>query len=91
MKLYYFISGMIFSLVAAAHLLRLIIDLPSTKLSVIFPISVNNEHWKYDITKEKVNNQWPVVLGPWPVPMFMSWVGLMIATCLSIWAFRLIR
>ncbi len=60
MKAYHVISGIIFGLVAVAHLLRLI-------------------------------NQWPLVLGPWSAPMAVSWVGLIITTCLSIWSFRLIR
>mgnify|MGYP001579407329 CR=1 FL=1 len=36
---------------------RAIIDLPSTNPSVRIPTLVDNEHWKSDITKEKVNNK----------------------------------
>jgi len=36
-------------------------------------------------------NQWPLVLGPYAVPLPISWAGLIITGCLSFWSFRLIR
>jgi len=36
-------------------------------------------------------NQWPLILGPWSAPMSISWIGLIVTGCLSIWSFRLIR
>jgi len=32
-------------------------------------------------------NQWTVQLGPFSVPMWVSWVGLLIPALLSIWGF----
>jgi hypothetical protein len=32
-------------------------------------------------------NRWTVQLGPFSVPMWVSWVGLLIAVLLSIWGF----
>lgn len=32
---------------------------------------------------------WPVQLGPWSVPMWVSWVGLVVPAILCIWAIRL--
>jgi hypothetical protein len=53
-------SGVLFSLVALAHLLRLI----------------------YGMT---------VQIEGFTVPMFASWIGFVIPTCLAFWAFRLVR
>ena len=39
----------------------------------------------------RIINQWVVVLGPWSVPLWLSWFGLVIAGGLSVWAFRLTR
>ncbi len=36
-------------------------------------------------------NHWVIVLGPWSVPLWLSWFGLVIAGGLSVWAFRLAR
>ncbi len=35
-------------------------------------------------------NQWSVNIGVVTVPLWGSWLGLIIATALSIWAFRLV-
>ena len=34
---------------------------------------------------------WPVDLAGHPVPLWVSWLGLVLAGGLSIWAFRLMR
>jgi hypothetical protein len=34
---------------------------------------------------------WPVDLAGYPVPLWVSWLGLVIAGELSIWAVRLVR
>ncbi len=34
-------------------------------------------------------NHWEVVLGPWTMPLCLSWLGLVVAGALSLWAFRL--
>jgi len=57
MSSYYAVfSALIFAVVAAAHLLRLL-------------------------------NRWGVQIGPYSVPMFVSWIGLVIAVLISIWGF----
>jgi len=35
--------------------------------------------------------QWPIVIGPWTVPVALSWVGAIAAAGLSVWAFSLAR
>ncbi len=35
--------------------------------------------------------QWPVDLAGYPLPLWVSWLGLVIAGGLSIWAMRLVR
>ena len=32
-------------------------------------------------------NRWAVQLGPYSVPMSVSWIGLVIATLISVWGF----
>ena len=51
-------AGVIFTLVALIHLLRIYMD-------------------------------WPVVIGNWEVPMWLSWVGLIVAGGLSYFGLRL--
>ena len=34
-------------------------------------------------------NHFEVVIGPWTIPLWVSWVGLIVAGGLSVWAFRL--
>ena len=50
------VSALIFSLVALAHVVRII-------------------------------KQWKVQIGPLSVSMFVSWVGLVVATLIAIWGF----
>lgn len=59
-KEYCVASGILFSLVALAHLLR-----------IVFAV--------------------PVQVDEFDVPMFVSWVGLVVPTGLAFWAFRLSR
>jgi hypothetical protein len=33
--------------------------------------------------------QWPIVIGPWNVPVALSWIAAIPAASLSIWAFSL--
>ena len=33
-------------------------------------------------------NQWPVRVGPFAVPVWFSWLALVVAGCLCVWAFR---
>jgi hypothetical protein len=35
--------------------------------------------------------QWPIVIGPWTVPVALSWVGAIAAAAVSVWAFSLAR
>ena len=35
--------------------------------------------------------QWTIVIGPWTVPVALSWVGAIAAAALSAWAFSLAR
>ena len=57
-KQYCVVSGTLFSLVAIAHLLR-----------VVFDISVQ--------------------LNQFVVPLFVSWIGIIVTGTLAFWAFRL--
>ncbi len=34
-------------------------------------------------------NAWAVMIGPYSVPVTLSWIGAVVATCLSVWALRL--
>ena len=52
------VAGGIFTVVALAHLLRIVMG-------------------------------WSVVIGGWDVPMWVSWVGLIVAGALSYFALRL--
>ena len=57
MSTYYaLVSSLIFAVVAAAHLLRLL-------------------------------SRWAVQVGPYSVPMSVSWIGLVIAALISVWGF----
>jgi hypothetical protein len=56
MSAYAVISALIFAVVAAVHLIRLL-------------------------------NRWDVQIGPYSVPMSVSWIGLVIAALISIWGF----
>lgn len=60
MRAYSQISGALFGLIAAGHLLR-------------------------------VFRHWPLDLAGYAVPLWASWVGLLLAGGLSIWALRLVR
>jgi hypothetical protein len=31
---------------------------------------------------------WPIVIGTWSVPMWLSWIGLIVAGGLSVFGFR---
>ena len=58
MSTYYaLVSSLIFAVVAAAHLLRLL-------------------------------NRWAVQVGPYSVPMSVSWVGLALAVLITAWGFE---
>jgi hypothetical protein len=35
----------------------------------------------------RVLQRWPVQIGPWFVPMSVSWIGLAISALLAIWGF----
>ena len=37
----------------------------------------------------RIINAWTVQLGPWVVPMWVSWAGLAIPALLCVWAIRL--
>ena len=37
----------------------------------------------------RVVNGWAVVVGPWSVPMWVSWLGALVPAGLCVWAFRL--
>jgi len=57
MSTYYaLVSSLIFAVVAAAHLLRLV-------------------------------TRWTVQVGPYSVPMSVSWIGLVIAALIAAWGF----
>jgi hypothetical protein len=34
-------------------------------------------------------NQWGFQLGPWLLPLWVSWPGTLVPAALSLWAFRL--
>jgi hypothetical protein len=57
MSTYYaLVSSLIFAVLAAAHLIRLL-------------------------------NRWTVQIGPYSVPMSVSWIGLVIAALIAAWGF----
>jgi hypothetical protein len=58
-KTFVFVAGIIFTLVALFHLVRIYMD-------------------------------WPVVIGDWSVPIWVSWLGLVVAGSLAIFALRLV-
>ncbi len=58
-RLYLLLTGVLFGVVAAAHLVRVL-------------------------------NGWAVAVGPWSVPMWVSWLGTAVPGALSVWAFRLV-
>jgi hypothetical protein len=37
----------------------------------------------------RVLNQWPLLLGQWSIPMWMSWLGAVVTCLLCIWALAL--
>ena len=37
----------------------------------------------------RVVNGWTAVVGPWSVPMWISWLGTIVPGALCCWAFRL--
>lgn len=37
----------------------------------------------------RVVNEWAVEVGPWSVPMEVSWIGTIFPAVLVVWAFRL--
>jgi hypothetical protein len=56
-KTYFMVAGIIFTLVALFHLVRIFED-------------------------------WPVIIGDWSVPKSVSWVALIVAGGLALFAFR---
>ena len=56
-KTYLWVAGIIFTLVALFHLVRIFED-------------------------------WPVIIGDWSVPKWVSWVGLIVAGGLALFGFR---
>ena len=36
----------------------------------------------------RIIDQWPVQIGPYAIPVWFSWVAVLGATALSIWAFK---
>lgn len=57
-RLYFIFSGVLFGLIALAHLLRLV-------------------------------NQTPAQLGSWAIPMWLSWLALIVPGFLCVWGLRL--
>ena len=58
MQAYIQITGVIFAVVALAHVVRLMLD-------------------------------WPAQVGGWVVPIWISWVAILVAGALCVWALRL--
>ena len=56
-KAYFLVAGIIFTLVALFHLVRIYME-------------------------------WPVIIGDWSVPKWVSWVALIVAGGLALLAFR---
>ena len=59
MRTYIQVTGVVFAIVALAHLARLLLD-------------------------------WPAQEAGWVVPMWISWIAILMAGALCIWAFRLV-
>ena len=59
MRTYIQVTGVVFAIVALAHLARLLLD-------------------------------WPAQVAGWVVPSRISWIAILIAGALCIWAFRLV-
>ena len=59
MRTYIQVTGVVFAIVALAHLARLLLD-------------------------------WPAQVAGWVVPIWISWIAILIAGALCIWAFRLV-
>jgi hypothetical protein len=36
-------------------------------------------------------NAWPVHIGSWTLPVWVSWFGTLFAAVLAVWAFRIAR
>jgi len=34
---------------------------------------------------------WPAQVAGWPVPLWASWIAILVSGALSVWAFRLVR
>ena len=58
MRAYIQITGIVFAVVALAHVVRLMLD-------------------------------WPAQVACWVVPIWISWVAILVAGALCVWAFRL--
>jgi hypothetical protein len=39
----------------------------------------------------RLANAWPAQIGGWTVPLELSWLGLVVAGALCVWAFALMR
>ncbi len=39
----------------------------------------------------RIVNGWPIAVGEWPVPLWVSWIGTGVPAALSVWAARLLR
>ena len=59
-KTFVLLAGVVFAIVALAHLLRIFMD-------------------------------WPIVIDTWTVPMWLSWIALVIAGGLGFFGLRLAR
>ena len=59
MRAYIQVTGVVFGVVALAHVVRLVLD-------------------------------WPVQVAGWVVPIWISWIGILIAGALCVWAFRVV-
>ena len=59
MRTYIQITGVVFAIVALAHVARLVLD-------------------------------WPAQVAGWVVPIWISWVAILVAGALCVWAFRLV-
>ena len=59
MRTYIQITGVVFAIVALAHVVRLVLD-------------------------------WPVQMAGWVVPIWISWIGILVAGALCVWAFRVV-
>jgi len=39
----------------------------------------------------RLYQQWPLQVGPYAIPVYLSWLGLAIAALLAIWGIALLR